>query len=242
MTTNEGGNTPNDPNETPEADPIRQLKGEMNRKLEKFDGKFDELTKSNQQLMALLDKATRPAAPQKPAADDDMDKIMYSDPKRFAAIIQEQAETRIMERISNANAAQNVTQTVISELAAEYPELADKNAELTKKAVTILQSLPQHEQSTTAAYRFAVKQAAEDLSVKPRSKRDPDEFMGPSHNPYGAPRRREQSPAKIIERITPLAEAMGVDMSNPETQKRMAERAKRDFKQFDTPLKNRKGK
>ena len=192
----------------------------------------------------MLQRMSAPPAPaKKPVASDDLDSLMYSDNARYRAIIQEQTEERIFQKLNQQNEIQGRTQSVISELAAEYPELSDRDNALTIKSVEILNSLPQHERATTTAYRYAVKQAAEELAVKPRSKRGDDEFMGPSYNAYGGQqRRREKSEKQTIAEISPLAEAMGLDMNDPAVAKRIAERTKRSFKELQAPLRVRKTK
>lgn len=248
MTTNEGTHVSDDSISSSEdtgADPIRQLKGETHRKFDKIGNQLAEMQRSQEQLAALLQQAMQPRqAPARRDTQEDFKTTFYSDPEKAAQLIKEQAKREVMEELQTRNAAQAQTQSVVSELASEYPELADPNSDITKKAVDILKKLPAHEQSTTAAYRYAVKQAAEELSVKPRSKRDPDEFMGPSYNPYGAPaRRREPSPQRLLADMSPIAEKMGLDLSDPERQKRLVERAKRtNWLEEQAPISTKKRK
>jgi hypothetical protein len=243
MIENEGGSAASDSSDdTTATDPVRQLKGEMTRKTDKIASQLESMQKSQEQLAALLQQAMAPP-PQKQQAkkSDDLDNLMYSDNAKYRQILKDQAAEEVITRINTQNESQRATQNTIAELSREYPELADAENELTKKAVAILKSLPAHEQTMTTAYRFAVKQAAEDLAVKPRSKRDPDEFQGPSYSP-SAPRRREQSDKQILEASSGLAEAMGLDMSNVETQKRLVARSKRTWSRNEAPLRIRKGK
>jgi hypothetical protein len=241
MSEDQGTNTPADSGADEGSDPIKQLKGETHRKFDKLGTQLSEMQRGQQQLAEMLQSLKSP--PPKQAPKEDLESLMYSDNAKYRAILKEQVENEVFQKIDQRNAAQQQTQSVISELASEYPELADNNNELTKKSVAILKSLPPHEQNTTTAYRYAVKQAAEELSVKPRSKRGDDEFMGPSYNAYGAPqRRRERSDKQILTDVSPLAEAMGLDMGNAETAKRVVERSKRSYKELQAPLRVRKGK
>lgn len=235
---NDGTNTPDTQDNDSGADPIRQLKGEFNRKNDKLSSQLEAMARSQEMLLSQIQSLTAPKPT--PVAKDDFSKKFYSDPEATAAIIEERAERRVMDRL----AAQNRTQSVVQSLTHEYPELADPNAEITKRAAAILATYSPQEQQDPRSFEIAVYKAATETAVKPRSKRDPDEFMGPSYgNPYGAPRKREKSEKQILSEMEPLAQALMGDLYNdPATQKRLVERTKRNFKQQETPLRIRKGK
>ena len=220
--------------EKPVEDPIKQLKGEFGRK---HDSLAEQLKQISQQ-QASIAEMLRPKPAEKPA--DDLSTIMYSDPARYAQIIEERAEARILEKINASSAAQQRTQSVIGELGAEYPELADINSPLTKAAVAALNNLPEHERNTTAAYRLAVKQAAEDLSVKPKSKRPAadEEFGGGEY----IPRPARRSANKLSAATEAFAAEVGLDLEAPGVKERLIARSNRSWSEPSSPVKTRSKK
>jgi hypothetical protein len=181
-------------------------------------------------------------APKAAGAEEDLSTIMYSNPARYAQIIEERAEQRILSKLNTQNQVQHRTNTVMQELGAEYPELSDINSELTQKALSALKTLPENEQATTAGYRYAVKQAAEELNVKPKSKRPQvdEDFSGG----YGSGALRRRAPGnKLAPDTEAFAQALGMDLEDPALKDRLIKRQQRDWNRPEHPLssKTKKG-
>jgi hypothetical protein len=220
-----------DPNKTSSAeetkqddgqDPIKQLKGEFNRKLGKNEELLNQLLTTQAQLQEAL---TRMAAPKAaPAADDNvnLDELLYSDPKKYAAIIKEQAKEEAVAAVRQENSTQSGVNSVIAALAAEYPELSDQESPLTKASVEILKGASDADKKNPRTYEYAVLKAAQALEMQPKSKRKQaaeDDFVAPS---YASPQARgkKRTNDQVVNANREIAGAMGVNLDDPKTKER----------------------
>lgn len=223
--------------ETQQADPITNLKAEMTRKNEKMVSQLEALQQQNAQIAQYLQQLNapkQPAAAPAGSADKELEDAYYQSPQKYAAMVEARAEERILAKINQQNSYNASIQNTVQSLVQDYPELADQNSALTKKTVEILKGMPAQDQTSPYAYRFAAAEAAQELSVKKRSKRDPDEFAGQSSS-YGAPsRERVKSDAQVLKETKEAMAMFGLG-DDPERAKRIAARSKRDFKSFAAP-------
>lgn len=195
-------------------DPIKQIKGEMNRKLEKTEAAIQKLTEQNAALLAAIQAAQQPAKPKTQEPEKKLSDIMYEDPERYAAIIREDATREATKAVTEQMTRNQEVQATVAALAADYPELADSESELVKSTLKILEGLPANERNSTTSYKYAVREAAHRLDVKPRTKRDSSEdFMAPGGS---APsRRKSRSDAQVIESSKDMASVFGLNLEDP---------------------------
>lgn len=212
-----------------QADPIVNLKAEMSRKLGNTESKISELQKTNELLLSKLSQLTQPAAA--PAAKSaDLSTLLYSDPDAYAAEIERRAEERAMRRVNEQQAQAVRTNSVLAELQNEFPELSDSGNELTKKAVEMYNNLPPDEKNSSLAYKVAVKAAALELGVKPRSKRPvDDEPMGSSYGQRSGSRR---AATKLAPETEELAAIFGLDTSKQEVKDRLLKNSQRNWTKY----------
>jgi hypothetical protein len=208
-----------------QADPIKNLKAEMDRKLGNADAKLAELQKTNEALLSKLSSISKPA----PAAEPSLSDLLYSDPERYAQIIQERAEQRALEKMNRHNSQIQKVNSVIGQLASEYPELSDSNHALTKKAVEIYNALPEEERQTSLAYKMAVREAAEELSVKPKSKRPVEE---PEFNSSYSGRRSGKS-QKLDPVTEEFASLFGIDTNDAKIKQSLLEKQNRNWNRYE---------
>lgn len=242
MEDNQGTGAPEGTENNSPEDISKQIKGEMNRKFDKQNSMIAELQLTMKSLAESLKPKAQPK--QESTQEEDIETLIYADPKKAMAIVEDRASKRALETMNRASSAQQVLNNTIAELTQEYPEIASADADLTKKTVEILNSLSEHERSSPMAYKYAVREAADQLSIKPRSKRDPDDFVAGGYNGYSPNQRREKvSDKKIQSQVTDMARLMGVDTSDPERVKRMVERAKRtSWNDPVSPFSTKKGR
>lgn len=213
------------------ADPLVNLKAELSRKMSNSEAKLAEFAKTQEILLSKLNELTTPKAAPKATETESLSDLMYSDPERYAAVIQERAEQRIMGQISKQQSQMAKTQSVLSELQAEFPELAHADHELTKKAVEVYNSLPEDERSSSLAYKVSVKQAALDLGYKPKSKRPADEE--PS---FGSSSGRSARKSNKIDGATEqLAAMFGINTSDPKVKERLVKASQREWNKYKNP-------
>jgi hypothetical protein len=200
---------------------------------------LEALRKSNDALMSQLNNlksemnrkldSLKPAPPKKQEEEEDLDTLMISEPAKAAKIIEERAEARIMNKL---NQNQKVTNSV-NQIVSDYPELADQNSDLYKKAVEIYSTLDEAERTSPVAYKYAVKEAAEALGVKPKSKRPQvdEDFDPPS---YGqGQRRRRQRDASLSDATVEFAQRMGLNPKKDEAlKKRLEQHSQRNWRKW----------
>lgn len=219
---NSGQSNSNQPKTDPE---INNLKAEFNRKMANLED-------SNKQLLEAIKGLTpkAPTAPQKKVSD-----LIFDDTE--AAV--EEIETRVTKKVAQVlderesrTARQN---QVFAALYNDYPELANQDHELTKKTVEIYNSLSEEDRKTPLAYKMAAREAATELGVKPKSKREAandDYSFGGSSS--GQPRRTGSSSKEEDADIAAVAEAFGLNMNDPKKKERVLSRKRSNWTSYKT--------
>lgn len=215
--------------QAPKEDPIKNLKAEFDRKL---DSKIGNLEKSNQALMAQLQAISsvnqtpkEPAAPKKQIKD-----IWYDNPEEAAQVVVNEATSRMRHDLQVERQAEQKKQTVIQSLYREYPELQDFDHPMTLKAVELFDKLPDEEKSHPMAYRLAVKEAAEELDIKPKAKRKKDDNEDFSLSTSGTDREGRKGSRRsdrLDEKTIDFARLVGLDVDDDKVMESLKGRAKR---------------
>jgi hypothetical protein len=207
---NEGTGTPAaDGSAASGGDDLKNVKAEFNRKL-------GNLEQTNQQLMSQLQALSAKLAPPKPAAEAKKVSV-FDDEEAYAARVVAEAEQRIDAKLQAQQADFNRKQAVIQSLVADYPELSDQSSDLAKKAVEIFNTLPEHDKNHPMAFKAAVRDAAVELDVKPKSKRQQagqDDFSMGAGTGNGTKQGRQKG-GELDPRTVEFAKLMGLDTSNP---------------------------
>jgi hypothetical protein len=209
-------------NATAGADEIKNLKAEMNRKL-------GNLEQTNAQLINMMQSLAKPA----PAATTQSKKlgdVLFDNPDEAARLIKEEAKAELREELNKANQVQTRTQSTIASLVSEFPELGDSNSEFSKRAVAIYHSYAPEDQANPISLKAAVKEAALEMNVKPKSKRNAesdDSFAlgggsGGETRPSRRSREQELDPATIE-----FARHLGQNVDDPKYMERLKKSAKR---------------
>jgi hypothetical protein len=100
MSEENNGIPPSDSVTPPADDPIKNVKSEFNRKLDKTNDLVNQLLSTQAQLQEALQRIAAPPAPSSSKNDDaKLEDIMYSDPKRYTEIIEERAVQKAVERM-----------------------------------------------------------------------------------------------------------------------------------------------
>lgn len=210
---------------------FKQIKGEMNRKFDKHSETLAQIQATQKALAEALERfAPKQAPTQSPSGvDEDLEKVMYTDPAKYTQIIEERAVQKALERVRAENQTQSSVQGTIANLANEYPELADQESELTKATVEILKGVSEAEKTNPRTYEYAVMKAATQLDVKPRAKRAKVEEDGLAAPSYNSPSNRSQkrSADKIISQNKDFGKAVGVNLDDPKVAEKYKELLKR---------------
>lgn len=211
---------------------IKNLKHEFNRKI-------DNLTESNQQLINLISSLGEQAQPTSSKSDssskddEDLETLMYTDPKKALAKIKKEIEGEIMGELDSRNKVSQEQQNVITQLVNEYPELSDSNHELTKKTMEVYSSLSDKDRSSPLAYKVAARDAAAELGIVPKSRRkgleDSESFSLGSHTGGAS---KGKSKGKVHNATLAFAEALGYDANDRKLQERLAKYSNRKFNKW----------
>lgn len=196
-------------------DQITNLKGEFNRKITETNKLVEQMAATNQQLNQKLDQILNP---KKTSKEEPLEQMMYTDPKRYTQTVKEQAKQEAMEAMGSANAVQTAVNQRIAALAADYPELADANSELTKASIEILAGASNLQKQDPTTYEYAVLKAAQKLEVKPKSQRPKtDEDFLPTTHSSPQSRTRRKSEESVINENRDAVKAFGINLDDPKT-------------------------
>lgn len=211
-----------------EADPIRNIKAEMDRKI-------GNLSEQNAQIKAALEAivAQNAAKTKPPAETENLEDLVYSDPKRYAQLVEERAIQKASEAVTKQAQMSQATQGTIMSIQAQYPEFGQDNSEAAQLALRKFQTLPAHLKGTPEGAKMVLLEAASELGLVPANKRrrvteeSDDSFSLGGAGGQGTSGRRK-TPAKLDPKTLAFAEAIGLDTSKPEVLKSLEERAQRD--------------
>lgn len=214
--------SPQESQGTPEVDPLKNLKAEFSRKLDNVASELAEQRKINEQLLSSL------RAPVQQPQQKELSDLMYTDPEAYAAAIAAKAEKAVNEKL----AVRDRQTSVIQQIVQEYPETADQNHPLTKRAVEIYTSFGADEKASPVAYRAAVAEAAVELGVKPKSKRPVDDEPSMGSSSY-SPRQSRRAKAQLDPATEQFAAIMGLDLSDSKTKDNLMKRSQRNWNRYE---------
>jgi hypothetical protein len=230
-----GGTMPND---TPPAQGDKPIVNDSVELLKNFkaemDRKMSNLADTNARLIQQLESMKTPAkAPPKRETDDELADLLIDNPKEYARLIKQQAKEEVLAEVSSMGQRQAKEASTIRQLTQEFPELQFDDHPLTKKAVELYSQLPEDEKSSPLAYKIAVKDAAQELGIKPRSKRSDDEVdadafqMGGGGATSTRTRGKAKSKDELDEVTLAFSKALGRNTDDPKVKERIAKYSQR---------------
>lgn len=187
---------------------LNQMKAEFNRKIDSV-------------------RAPAPA----PAPKRSFEEEFYEDADRAISTKMSETKSQTVEEVFEALDRRDKARETQNKLFGEFPELQDVSSPLYKKADEIYRSfgIPEKAGIDISALRASVNEAALDLGVVPKSKRQKeasnDEFTG---LPGGSSRSGGKQPkAKVTEGMLAIAQRMGINTDDPKAVARLEQRAQR---------------
>lgn len=223
-----------DEQQAEQPDPIRNLKGEFNRKIQ-------NLTSQNQQILSALTALQQQQAHRREpeATETDLQDLMYSNPEKYAQIIEQRVTNSVNQRVNQSQQAQARINQVVTNMMEKFPEFKKTDSELSQRSIEIYDSFSDAEKSDqAAAYHRAMSEAVFELGAVPVSKRRPverddsgDDFSFSGNRSGGGMsnnnRRPNQKKSRVSQKTLAFAEAMGRDINDPEVRKRLEQAADR---------------
>lgn len=212
-----------------QPDPIRNLKGEFNRKLSTMEQQLAQTNAALEQAIAALREKSQPSGPQKSAKD-----LLYEDPDRFVQEVEERAISKAQEKVTKEVQAQQQAQSVIFEMQSKFPEFAQPSSEAAQLAVEKAKSLPAYLRGTPEGARLVMMEAATELGLVPANKRQKqqtqsDDYVTGSRNVQSSPQRQaSQKKPKVSEKTMVVAQLLGIDTSDPKRLEGLEKAANRE--------------
>jgi hypothetical protein len=199
---------------------LTNVKAEFSRKLSNIEQKYSNLESTNAQLLATLQAMSAPKA----APTSKLEDVWFDKPSEAAARIKNEAKNEALQEIRSEQAAAARNNQTLSQLVSEFPELSDGNHDLTKKAVEIYSAMSPEDKTSPLAYKAAVREAASELAIMPKSKRrEDDDFSisgGGSSSVRGESRPSRQG-GGIDKATEEFARLVGVDIDDPKVKERI---------------------
>jgi hypothetical protein len=180
----------------------------MNESFEqRFAAMQDLIVQNNRQQVAA--SASPVAEPIDPYAPDYADKLASSlEQKLDAKLVARERAT--MER-----------QSAISELASDYPELANPESALAKESIKVLAQLDPSIKNSAIGYKLAVREAAAKSGILPKAKRTSasDDFSLSNSNSASKPTSKK---VEVDNKTLEFAQLMGLNTSDEKLLKRLS--------------------
>lgn len=229
-----------------QADPIKNLKGEFDRKLGNVQEMLAQQQAAFNEVLKGIQASRQAQKAPEPEFDDGIEDLMLSNPKKAAQIIKErtkaEVKNEIRSEISQRDERAQERMAVASQMTIEYPELAKSDSELTVETLKVLNSLDPSIRESGHGVRLAIREAAAKLGVVPASRRQSasssDDFtlsgrgneMSQDKKPTN---RRNSGGGKLSENAKAFAELVGLNTKDPKVMERLEKRATRqNFKRY----------
>jgi hypothetical protein len=218
------------------APPERTVQSYFAETTRKLEQQRQEQMALSQKLEQALQALNRPQASNQPASltEEQIADLAYKDPAAYARIVKSQAKEEAAQMIDQRLNQQQATQSTMAALINDYPELSDQTSDLSRKAVEIYNSLDPSIRSNPVAYRTAVREAAAEVGVLPKSKRqargDDGSFsLGASSSGSSGSQRAAAKKEEVDQRTLEFAERVGMNIRDPKKVEALKSRAKRNY-------------
>lgn len=206
--------TPSPDPKAASADPTN-LKAEMDRKIGNLESSLKKSTDAlAAQLQALNQKYNvQPATiPQHNAKKPFRERFYEDEDAAVAELTQD-----ILKKVEDKNVSTARQNQILGQLYTAYPELADVNNDLTKRALEIYNALPKEDRTSPISYKVAVQDAAEELGVLPMTKRKNDESEDADFVMGGGQRQtlnKKKGTGELPAEMLEFAAHLGLDVSD----------------------------
>lgn len=206
------------------APDIKNVQAEFYRKTDKLMQENQRLSEQLAQITTMIQQGNSKST----VIEEDLEDLAFKDPKAYAKKVSEKAEQKANEIFDRRMQQYQQSNTTISQLANDYPELSKADHDLTKRAIDIYKSLSPQEQGSPLAYKSSVREAAAELGILPKSKRsssNSDDFS--LNGGKTSDRRPSQSTDQMDDRTIAFAEAVGLNIKDKKVLERIKQRSQR---------------
>ncbi len=214
--------------QTPQPDPVQNLKSEFSRK-------FDNIVQQNQELNARLEAILGQIKPSSSQPEKPLKELMYEDPDAAIQVIEQRVESRVAKKVDLNQA----TQSAILNMSAQFPEFKEDGSAAQKLVIDKFNNLRQDLKGTPEGAQLAMSQAAMELGLIPASRRQKanasDDFSvssgkGGGSSSGNAPTKKQKS--TVAPETIAFAQLMGMNPEDPKLLERLESHAKRDYRRY----------
>lgn len=212
---------------------LKNQHSEFDRKIKNIQSLIEEQNKNFSTVLNTI--ASAPSVKAKP--DKKLQELIYDDPEEYARIVSENAKKEALDQVNRVVGQQQQQQLVLNQLVSDYPELADQNNEMTKRAIDIFKGLSDGEKAMPNSYKLAVREAAAEYGVLPSSKRgnrsgEDFTFSGGGQR-SGTQQQQDIRNTKLSDATLAFAQAIGKNTDDPKYMERLKKAAARkDWTRF----------
>lgn len=222
-----------------DSERIKNLQREFERKLNNTadltQKQLQQLAETQQKLLEQFSTLST----SKQESEEDLENLMYSDPKAYAAKIKEMTKNEVLQEVKKSTESYNsktaALQSAVNEAISQFPELSQSNNPLTQRVYSIVGSDPA--KIDPKDLKLAVYQAATELNIAPINQRKAamsknDDFSGLSSKGQKGKSPKSSNSGVLPEGVKAWAQALGLNLNDPTTKKRLEARVKRDWIKF----------
>ncbi len=201
-------------------DPIKNLKAEFDRKTSNIENQLKETTNY---LKQVVEQTKKPTPKPQEETRSFRDKF-YDNEDAAAEELVERAVSKATEVIKRGSAAEAKRNEVANAIYQDYPEAADQGSDLFKKASEKYSAMSEEDKASPIAMKLAFREAAEDLEVKPKSKRPKlDDGFSVSGSRSTRPSKEA---TELPEGTLQLAALMGLNVNDAKVKESLLNRSK----------------
>lgn len=228
------------------ADEVKKEEIKPSEDITKLKGTVDTLQQTNSQILAAIKEmqkiaTTVPKKVEQKVENKSLKDVWFDDQDAAAQIIEDRAEKKFEAKLRASQEQIAKTQNVIRGLYKDFPELQDTDHPLTVKAIELFEKMTDEEKQSPLAYKIAVKDAADELEIKPKAKRkaasdeDDSYSLGGGNSRYsdGGSNRDKKKSNKLDPRTVEFGKLMGLKMDDPKVVENLQKHAGRGWNRYE---------
>ncbi len=225
----------NQGNEVEGSEKVDNLKQEVNRKLQNQNDAIDRLSTMTESILNRFQQEDLASVQQKQAIEDE-DADWDLNPKTAAAKMKRELKAEMRRDTEASINSQQRQASVLAEVTAMYPELTDNSSEMHKRTVALHNRYSDTVRNQPESIKLAAMEAANELGAIPASRRnDQDDYVMSgkgSNNQGNHPPKKRPNKDEIAEDTLDVGRLLGIDVDDPEVQKRVKEYQRRAWGKY----------
>lgn len=176
-------------------------------------------------LNSRLDSQNQPKPKKQEEDNEDLSNMILIDPAKAVQKITAKVKEEVMGTVASDTQAREVFNGKFLELQNDFPEIANQDSKLHKKAKELLAASGASKFDGAALERAVLKAAAEEgmvaMKYRKQQQSDDDEYLGGGSNSPGPSSRQRSKNEKLPAATVAFAELVGVNLKDPKVLERV---------------------